>query len=196
MHDKSWDAFIEHVTKGIIDRQQRKELGMELYSHLQELSDSLLCSCNNEAEARAQALNLMGNEKALCKMYTVQSNAWVYKLAAFQLMLVIFFYYGFPLMVQNYGDVWTAPIIATIVNCLLSGMIYFCVGKRHGLNGITFPYTQLLILPFEILMIGTVHPILIFRYFMFSFIGLAAGDIVRTKKLNKGMPHNGYRDGQ
>lgn len=185
MHDKSWDAFTEHVTKGIIDPRQRKELRMELYSHLQELSDSLLCSCNNEDEARTQALKLMGNEKALCKMYTVQSNGWVYKLAAVQLILVIFFYYGFPLMMSLYGDVWPAPIIATIVNCLLSSVIYFCIGKQHGLNGITFPYMQLLIVPLEILMLGTINPILILRYFLFSFIGLMAGDIGRKKRLKQ-----------
>ena len=183
MHDQSWVAFTEHVTKGIIDHRQREELRMELYSHLQELSDSLLCGYNNEAEARTRALKLMGNEKTLCKMYTVQANGWIYKLAAVQLILVILFYYGFPLKMQDYA--WTACVTAAIVNCLLSGAIYFCIGKQHGLNGITFPYTQLLILPLEILMLGTINPMIILRYFIFSFIGLVAGDFVRKKSLKQ-----------
>lgn len=111
MHDKSWGAFIEHVTKGIIDPRQRTEFRMELYSHLQELSDSLLCDCNNEVEARTQALKLMGNEKELRKMYAVQFNSWVHKLAAVQLILVIIFYYGFPLMMLHYRNNQSHPHI-------------------------------------------------------------------------------------
>lgn len=183
MHDKSWDVFIDRITKGIIDPQQRKQLRVELYSHLQELSDSLLSGCNNEAEAYMQALKLMGDEHVLYKMYTVHFNGWIYKLAAIQVILVGFFYYGFPLMVLYHKGIWI--IIATIVNCLLSSVIYYHVGKRYGLNGITFPYIQILIVPFEILMLGTINPILILKYFMFSFIGLMAGNMVKMKRLKQ-----------